>query len=104
VANSFSAENPRADKKLIHDDGPVPRYCFFFEIDEDALRSCAPNGSGHANFIDGFWLSEQSQNQAKPTRDCADVGWMRMDMAFFKDTYFYAGWGGSVEDLWRFFY
>ncbi|KAJ5210634.1 hypothetical protein N7491_010441 [Penicillium cf. griseofulvum] len=104
VANSFSAENPQADQRLLHDDEPVPRYRFFFEIDEDTLRSCGSESSGHASFVDGFWSSsEQSQNQVKATRDCEDVGWMRMDMAFFMDTHFYAGMSGSVE-MWRFFY
>lgn len=39
VADSFSAENPRADQKLLYDNEPVARYRFFFEINEDALRS-----------------------------------------------------------------
>ncbi|KAJ5479939.1 hypothetical protein N7530_005448 [Penicillium desertorum] len=50
VGNSFSAENPRADQRLLYDEEPVSRYRFFFKIDEDALRSCGSAGSGHANF------------------------------------------------------
>ncbi|KAJ6183809.1 hypothetical protein N7519_005110 [Penicillium mononematosum] len=120
VGNSFSAENPHADQKLLYDDEPVSKYRFFFEIDEDALRSCSSKGSGHANFVDGFWSSsrvragdldlavrnnpEQLQNQVDAVADCLDVGWMRMDMAFFMDTHFYAGMSGSVDHMWPFFY
>jgi hypothetical protein len=120
VANNFSAENPGADQKLLYDDEPVSRYRFFFEIDEDALRSCGSGGSGHANFLDGFWSSsgrrsgdvslaaqndpEQLQNQADAVEGCSDVGWMRMDMAFFMDTHFYAGMSGSIDLTWPFFY
>jgi hypothetical protein len=76
--------------------------------------------SGHANFVDGFWSSgrdrsgdlnlaaqrnpEKLQNQAGTVEGCSDVGWMRMDMAFFMDTHFYAGMSGSVDQMWPFFY
>lgn len=121
VAKTFPSENPCAEKKLIYDDEPVPRYRFFFEIDEDALRSCNSTSSGHANFVDGFWGSssqprsrnmnsaseedsKQLQDQGEAIKGSSDVGWMRMDMAFFMDTHFYAGMSGSTEQIWRFFY
>ncbi|KAJ5195728.1 hypothetical protein N7449_006207 [Penicillium cf. viridicatum] len=119
VADSFSAENPRADQKLLYDNEPVARYRFFFEIDEDALRSCGSKSSGHANFVDGFSSSEdcsgnlnlaaqknpeQPHNQVEANKGCSDVDWMRMDMAFFMDPYFYAGMSMSVEDMWHLFY
>ncbi|CAI7569256.1 unnamed protein product [Penicillium discolor] len=120
VADSFSAENPRADQKLLYDDKePVARYRFFFEIDEDALRSCSTESSGHANFIDGFSssqarsgnpnlaaqkISEQPQNKVEAIEDCSDVDWMKMDMAFFMDTHFYAGMSMAVEHMWPFLY
>jgi hypothetical protein len=75
VGNSFSAENPRADQRLLYDEEPVSRYRFFFEIDEDALRSCGSAGSGHANF-------RPCQLQAMPTsghanfRPCQLRGWL----------------------------
>lgn len=119
VADSFSAENPRADQKLLHDNEPVARYRFFFEIDEDALRSCGSQSSGHANFVDGLSSSEdcsgnlnlaaqknpeQPQNQVEAIEGCSDVDWMRMDMAFFMDPHFYAGMSMPVEDMWHCFY
>ncbi|KAJ5686912.1 hypothetical protein N7536_009531 [Penicillium majusculum] len=120
VADSFSAENPRADQKLLYDDKePVARYRFFFEIDEDALRSCGTESSGHANFIDGFSssqdrsdnpnlaaqkISEQPQNKVEAIEDCSNVDWMKMDMAFFMDTHFYAGMSMAVEHMWPFLY
>lgn len=121
VAKTFPSENPCAEKKLLYDDEPVPRYRFFFEIDEDALRSCGSTSSGHANFVDGFWGSssqrrsrnmnsaseegsKQLQDQREAIEGSSDVGWMRMDMAFFMDTHFYAGMSGSMEQMWRFFY
>ncbi|KAJ5604263.1 hypothetical protein N7537_007219 [Penicillium hordei] len=120
VADSFSAENPRADRMLLYDNEPVARYRFFFEIDEDALRSCSSTkSSGNANFVDGFSLSEdhpgnlnlaaqknleQSQNQVEVIEGCSDVDWMRMDMSFFMDPHFYAGMSMSVKDMWPFFY
>ncbi|KAJ5849578.1 hypothetical protein N7455_009434 [Penicillium solitum] len=120
VADSFSAENPRADQKLLYDDKePVARYRFFFEIDEDALRSCGTESSGHANFIDGFSssqdrsdnpnlaaqkISEQPQNKVEAIEDCSNVDWMKMDMAFFMDTHFYAGMSMAVEQMWPFLY
>jgi hypothetical protein len=121
AAKTFPSENPCAEKKLLYDDEPVPRYRFFFEIDEDALRSCDSTSSGHANFVDGFWGSssqlrsrnmnsaseegsKQLQDQREAIKGSLDVGWMRMDMAFFMDTHFYAGMSGSTEEIWRFFY
>ncbi|CRL22544.1 unnamed protein product [Penicillium camemberti] len=119
VADSFSAENPRADQKLLYDNEPVARYRFFFEIDEDALRSCGSESSGHANFVDGFSSSqdrsgnlnlaaqknsEQPQNKVEAIEGCSDVDWMKMDMAFFMDTHFYAGMSMSVEHMWPFLY
>ncbi|KAJ5111310.1 hypothetical protein N7532_001845 [Penicillium argentinense] len=67
VTDSFQAENPDADKDLIHHSEPVPRYRYFFEIDDQALRNCLwdvgqsaekGSGEGYANFIDGYWTSE----------------------------------------------
>ncbi|OOQ85078.1 hypothetical protein PEBR_31278 [Penicillium brasilianum] len=121
VAKTFPSENPCAEKKLIYDDEPVPRYRFFFEIDEDALRSLSSTSSGHANFVDGFWGSssqsrsgnmnsaleedsQQLQDQGEAIKGSSDVGWMRMDMAFFMDTHFYAGLSTATETMWRFFY
>ncbi|KOS39278.1 hypothetical protein ACN38_g9886 [Penicillium nordicum] len=119
VADSFAAENPRADQKLLYGNEPVARYRFFFEIDEDALRSCDSKGSGHANFVDGFSSSEdrsrnlnlaaqknpeQPENQVGNIEGCSDVDWMRMDMAFFMDPHFYAGMSMSVEHMWHFLY
>lgn len=119
VADSFSAENPHADRKLLYDNEPVARYRFFFEIDEDALCSCSSESSGHANFIDGFSSNgdssgnlsvvsqenpEQPQNKVEAIEGCSDVDWMKMDMAFFMDTHFYAGMSMSVEHMWPFLY
>lgn len=109
----FAAENPRADPKLIDDnEEPVPRYRFFFEADENALRSCMYSKSGYMNFVDGFWSSEHrysdpkffTHNQAEATTVCSDVGWMKMDMAFFMDPHFYGGMSSSVEMMWPFLY
>jgi hypothetical protein len=122
VADSFSAENPDADQTLLYSDEPVPRYRYFFEIDEVALRSCAPgnSGSGRANFIDGFWASsehlsgqpnlftqkrtDKPRTQAQDIEDNPDICWMIMDMAFFMDPHFYASMSGSVNSIWRFLY
>ncbi|KAJ5653981.1 hypothetical protein N7490_000984 [Penicillium lividum] len=114
VAETFPSENPCAEKKLIHDDEPVPRYRFFFELDEDALRSCGSTSLGHANFVDGFWgssgqprarnmnsASEENSNQLQDQREAvegsSDVGWMKTNLAFLMDPHFYAGMSGSTE-------
>ncbi|KAJ5746031.1 hypothetical protein N7520_011213 [Penicillium odoratum] len=121
VTKTFSSENPCAEKTLIYDDEPVPRYRFFFELDEDALRSCGATSLGHANFVDGFWGSsgqpgsrnmnsaseedsKQLQDQREAVEGSSDAGWMRMNLAFLMDPHFYAGMSGSTEGLWRFFY
>lgn len=116
VADSFAGENPQADQKLLFDDEPVPRYRYFFEMDEDALRSCGGDAhEGHANFVDGFWSSSghcndtevasgKPQAQAKAIPGSSDICWMRMDKAFFMDPHFYAGMSGSVDTMWRFLY
>ncbi|KAJ5506925.1 hypothetical protein N7453_005882 [Penicillium expansum] len=120
VADNFSAENPYADQKLLYDDEPVARYRFFFEVDEDTMHTCGSQSSGHANFVDGFWSSSENrsvniklaaqknhdrpQAQVNALEGCSDVGWMRMDMAFFMDPHFYAGMSSSVQDIWPFIY
>jgi hypothetical protein len=122
VADSFSHENPRADENLLSDfDHPIPIHRYFFEIDQDALRSLVTGDyEGHANFVDGFWLAsdhrsgnlktaaqtnlEQPQNRTKPTEVCSDVDWMKMDKRFFLDTHFYAAISMVVSAMWPSFY
>lgn len=68
IADAFSAENPRATRKFDPDMVPPPRYRYFIQIDEDALRSVLydpekPQGLpgqerwGYVNFVDGWWKS-----------------------------------------------
>lgn len=68
AVDAYSAENPRTVVGFDPYLGPPPRYRYFIQIDEDALRSILydpekPQGLpglerwGHVNFVDGWWKS-----------------------------------------------
>ncbi|KAI1477400.1 hypothetical protein F4774DRAFT_411868 [Daldinia eschscholtzii] len=91
---TISSEQPRAEDISSFALAGVPRYHYFIQVDEEALRSVAddPQGHGHVNFVYADWeplsavvpgyenSEEAAEDMHEPIDGCRDedVGWMKI--------------------------
>jgi hypothetical protein len=127
-AKAFAVEQPRVKDQLNPDFG-IPRYTYFIQVDEEALRSVIdevsePNPTpwydceGHVNLVYADWKpmsewrsecgvetgAEDDDEEHEPIDGCCeeDVGWMKIT-AQMVDVEFYEAMGGP-PDIWYVFY
>jgi hypothetical protein len=98
------------------DPAAVPRYAFFVQIDEEALRSVAESWDAegaHVKFVDANWRPKELSDveEERLTEEAYDeidgcqehnVGWMRI-VPYMLNAEFYDAWCGVV-DSWHVFY
>lgn len=105
---------------LEFDPAAVPRFAFFVQVDEEALRSVTSGEKGwddrgaHVKFVDAGWrpMAETCPDMEESERDesyeeidgCREenVGWMKIS-PYMINTDFYDAWCGVV-DIWHVFY
>ena len=113
-----------SDDKVRFDPAAVPRYAFFVQVDEEALRSLGERGDdgwdapgAHVKFVDAgwepmeeekYWDGVAEEDRFEETYDEIDgcrqenVGWMRIS-PYMLGGEFYDAWCGVV-DVWYAFY
>jgi hypothetical protein len=120
AGEAIRTEQPQAENDQTFG---IPRYNFFIQVDEDALRSVvceAPqppemdvDGEGYVNFVDANWepLSERFPTEDREVDELYEpidgyreenVGWMKI-ASFMVGLEFYEAMSG-FPDVWHSFY
>ncbi|KAK3946799.1 hypothetical protein QBC32DRAFT_356491 [Pseudoneurospora amorphoporcata] len=115
----LTARRAEGQEALEFDPAAVPRYAFFVQVDEEALRSVTGEKEwdargAHVKFVDAGWrplaeafpdMDENEEDESYEEIDeCREenVGWMQIS-PYMLNADFYDVWCGVV-DIWHAFY